>query len=107
LVGFESHIGELESLGLGVVAASVDALEDARPVQDELSFPVAYGVTRDMADQLGSWWDISRQFIQPSEFLIDRAGKIILSSYSAGPLARLLADDVVDYMRRMIKYKVL
>jgi peroxiredoxin len=106
LVGFESHKSELDALGLGVVAASVDSLDDARKVQDEVSFPVAYGVTRDIADQLGSWWEDNRGFIQPSEFIIDRDGKIILSSYSAGPLARLLADDVVDLMQRMIKYKV-
>ena len=68
---------------------------------------MAYGVTREVADRLGSWWEPERNFIQPSEFIVDRDGKIITSSYSAGPLARLLADDVVDFMQRMIKYKVL
>ena len=72
-----------------------------------MSFPVAYGVTREIANLMGSWWEPERNFIQPSEFMIDRDGKIIISSYSAGPLARLLADDVSDFMRRMIKYKVL
>jgi peroxiredoxin len=92
---------------VGVVAASVDSLDDARRVANDVSFPVAYGVTHEIADRLGSWWETERKFIQPSEFIIDRDGKIIVSSYSAGPLARLLADDTLDFMRRMIKYKVL
>lgn len=107
MVGFEARKSELDALDIGIVAASVDSLDDARRVASEVSFPVAYGVTREIADRLGSWWETERKFIQPSEFIIDRDGKIIISSYSAGPLARLLAADAVDFIRRMIKYKVL
>jgi peroxiredoxin len=107
LVGFEARKSALDELGVGVIAASVDELDNGLKVANDVSFPVAYGITREIGDKLGSWWETGRDFIQPSEFIIDRDGKVILSSYSAGPLARLLADDVLDFMGRMIKYKVL
>jgi len=63
------------------------------------SFPVGYGVTREIADKLGSWWEERRQFIQPSEFVIGADNKIIVSSYNDGPLGRIDAADVVKLIR--------
>jgi hypothetical protein len=48
---------------------------------------------------LGSWWEERRQFIQPSEFVIGADNKIIVSSYSDGPLGRIDAADVVKLIR--------
>ena len=62
---------------------------------DEVSFPVAHGVTREMADALGSWWEDRRGIIQPSEFIVGEDGKIVTSSYSSGPIGRIDAADVV------------
>ena len=95
MAGFEAKKDELSALDVTVVAASVDALDKAKEVAGELSFGVAHGVTRENADTLGSWWDDNRHFIQPSEFLVNAQGKVVASSYSAGPLARMQADDVV------------
>ena len=97
MAGFEEKRSELAALGVSVWAASVDAEEKAAEVVDSgISFPIGYGVTRADAERLGSWWDARRDFIQPSEFLINRDGRILHSSYSAGPLARLEAADVVS-----------
>ena len=82
-------------LNTTVVAGSVDQGEKAAEVAEEVSFPVAEGVTREIADTLGSWWEDRREIIQPSEFIIDSAGKIIICSYSDGPLGRFDANDVV------------
>ena len=95
MVGFEEKSAELKALGVSVVAASVDPIDKAKLVADEVSFPVGYGVTRDIANMLGSWWEDRRQIIQPSEFIVGADGKVRASSYSDGPVARLLADDVV------------
>ncbi len=95
MVGFEQNKAELERLGIKVVAASVDPIDKAQEVANEVSFPVGYGVTRDIADKLGSWWEERRQIIQPSEFLLNSDNKVVASSYSDGPVARMLADDVV------------
>ncbi len=95
MVGFANEIEALESIGAKVLAASVDPIDKAKEVADEVSFPVAHGVTREMADALGSWWEDRRGIIQPSEFIIGEDGKISTSSYSSGPIGRFDAADVV------------
>jgi len=95
LVGFEKLKAELDALGARVFAASVDPIDKAGEVATEVSFPVGYGVTREVADKLGSWWEERRSIIQPSEFVIDAGGKILASSYSDGPIGRIDAADVI------------
>ena len=95
MVGFEEQKAELEKLGISVVAASIDPADKAQEVADEVSFPVGMEVSRDIADALGSWWEDRRQIIQPSEFILGPDNKVIASSYSDGPLARMQADDIV------------
>ncbi len=95
MAGFEKLKPELDALGVKIVAASVDPLDKAREVAAELSFPVAYGVTRAMADQLGAWWEDRRAIIQPSEFVVAADGKLRSSTYSSGPIGRVEAGDVV------------
>ena len=82
-------------MGVRIVAASVDPPDKAEEVANEVGFPVGFGVTRDVADKLGSWWEDRRSIVQPSEFLLDADGKVVVSSYSDGPLGRLEAADVV------------
>ncbi len=82
-------------MGVRIVAASVDPPDKAEEVANEVGFPVGFGVTRDVADKLGSWWEDRRSIIQPSEFLLDADDKVVVSSYSDGPLGRLEAADVV------------
>ena len=72
-----------------IVASSVDPLDKAQEVADEVNFPIGYGLTKDTADLLGSYWEERRQIIQPSEVVIDaESNKIIAASYSDGPLGR-------------------
>lgn len=101
MVGFEKLKGELDGLGAKVFAASVDPIEKAREVAAEVSFAVGYGVTRGMADQLGSWWEDRRSIIQPAEFVLGADGKVLASSYSDGPIGRIDAADVI----KMINFR--
>jgi alkyl hydroperoxide reductase subunit AhpC len=64
-----------------------------------VSFPIGYGVTRAMADQLGAWWEDRRGIIQPSEFVLDADGKVRSSTYSSGPIGRIDAADVVKLIQ--------
>lgn len=77
------------------MAASVDPLDKAQEVAADLSFPIGYGVTRDVANTLGSFWEDRRNIIQPSEFVVGADGNIMASSYSDGPLGRMDAADIV------------
>lgn len=78
-----------------MVAASVDPIDKAKEVAADLSFPIGYGVTHEIADQLGSWWEDRRQIIQPSEFVLDADNNVLISSYADGPLGRMEGEDVV------------
>ncbi len=98
MVGFAEKSNELAELGVSVVAASVDPLDKAKDVADEVNFPIGYGVTRDIADKLGSWWEERRQIIQPSEFIVGADGKVRASSYADGPVGRMLAEDVIRFV---------
>ncbi len=104
MAGFEAKKAELEELGISVYAGSVDTGEKAQEVANDVSFPVAQGVTRETADQVGAWWEDRRNIVQPSEFVMKQDGTIIQSSYSDGPLARTTADDVcrlVGFLKSM------
>jgi len=95
LVGFEGEIGEFNERNIKVFAASVDPAEKAQEVADEVSFPIGFGAGETHRDLMGSWWEDRRGLIQPSEFILDSDGKVIMSSYSSGPLSRLEAKDVI------------
>jgi peroxiredoxin len=95
LAGFEKAKQDLEAVGAKVVVASVDPLDKAKEVADEMSYPVAYGVTRETAERIGAWWEERRGMVQPAEFIVGANGKIVASSYSSGPLGRIDAADVV------------
>jgi len=71
-----------------VVAASVDNVEKAAEVGASLPFPVAHGVTREQGELMGSWWDEKRDFIQPSEFILNHKGRVMHSTYSSSPVGR-------------------
>lgn len=99
MVGFSNLLPELSAVGAKVVAASVDSLDNAKIVADEVGFPIGYGVTREMADRLGAWWQSQRNIIQPSEFVLDQDGKVAASSYSDGPIGRMDAADVLKLIK--------
>ena len=87
MAGFEKLKADLDAVGARVFAASVDPVDKA-----------GYGVTREIADKLGSWWEERRSIVQPSEFIIDASGKVLTASYSDGPLGRIDAADVIKFI---------
>ena len=78
----------------------MDSQEKTQEVAEPLSFPVAYGVTREIGNALGSWWDERRDFIQPSEFVLNRQGKVMFSTYSNSPVGRMDPAETLS----LIKY---
>lgn len=95
MVGYAELKDEFDKLGVKIIAASVDPIDKAQEVADEVNFPVGYGVSRDIANALGSWWEDRRQIIQPSEFIVGADGNVVACSYSDGPLGRIDAGDVI------------
>ena len=99
MAGFEKLRGEFETEGVSLYAGVAQPVEQAREVQEGLSFPVAYDVTREHADSLGAWWDGKRDFIQPSEFIINRKGVVLSATYSSGPIGRVEPQDALSLVK--------
>ena len=78
----------------------MDSLEKTQEVAEPLNFPVAYGVTREIGIALGSWWEERRDFIQPSEFVLNSQGKVMFSTYSNSPVGRMDPAETLT----LIKY---
>ena len=105
MVGFENEKKRLDDLGVKVIAVSVDPEDKAKEVADEVSFPVAFGATRADGDAVGAWWGEPQNIIQPAEFVIGDDGKVVISSYSSGPIGRMDADEVVKLVNFYEKRK--
>jgi len=74
-------------------------MENTQALAAPLGFPVAHSVTRVDADRLGAWWDDSRNFIQPSEFILSRRGKVMMSTYSNSPIGRMEPEETLTLLR--------
>ncbi len=99
MAGYEALKSEFDEMNTAVLAASVDPVDKAAEVQQELSFPIAYEVTREQADLIGAWWEDRRAIIQPSEFILDGNGKVLSATYSTGPVGRMPAADALRFIR--------
>ena len=113
LEGYQKYIDILKKVGVSVVAASVDNFSSANEVAKgecypgskiAKSYPIGYGVTKELVTVIGSYWKEKESvqdkcYIQPSEFLIESdTGEIIALSYSDGGLGRIDARDVVGFV---------
>ncbi|MDG2421129.1 MAG: hypothetical protein P8N40_05475 [Gammaproteobacteria bacterium] len=78
----------------------VDSEEKTAEVAGDLGFPVAFGMTKAQGESMGSWWDEKRECIQPSEFLLSKSGKVLISVYSNGPVGRMDPEETLT----LIKY---
>ncbi len=87
--------------GLSIIGASVEPKEIVQEMATKsgVSYPMAYGVTREQADVLGSWWSDDRGgYIQPTELLLGRGGTILGSMYASGPVGRVSPDEAVHFI---------
>ena len=103
LVGFEKQRDAMADLGISIIAGSVDSEDKSVEVATDLNFPVAWGMTREMGDEIGAWWDEDRNFVQPSEFLITNTGKVLASTYSSSPVGRMDPEDALAVAKFIIK----
>ena len=90
---------EFKEQGASIFAASVDSLEKAQEVSESLSFPVAWGVDRELGDKLGSFWDQRGDFIQPTELIINHKGRVVSSTYSSSPVGRADPAEVLTLLK--------
>ena len=99
MAGYEEQREALADLGVQIITASIDTGEEAQKIADTINFPHAGGVTREMADQIGAWWEDRRSIIQPSEFILDADGTVRTSTYSSGPIGRISAEAALSMIK--------
>lgn len=98
MAGYQDKLDELKAMDASVFAASVDPLDKAEEVAADLDYPLGYGVTRSDADAMGAWWEERRGIVQPSEFVLNADGKVMVSTYCSGPVGRMHAEDAVRFV---------
>lgn len=104
--GFNEQYQQLQELDASVVAASTDTLEKASEIANNVAFPVGWGVSRELADGLGSWWEDRRGLIQPSAFVLKADSQVLSATYSTGPVGRLEAVDAVNFLKFQEKQRL-
>lgn len=103
LASYQANLSELGSLGVTVIAASVDPLEPVKEMVDALglTYPVAYGVTDEDVAEFDPWFGDNQHghYIQPMELLVVRGGTVFGSMYASGPVGRMAVDEVLNAVR--------
>ena len=102
LAAFARAKEKLDELGLKVVALSVDNGADAAALVEKhrLNFPVGYGVNADkIAASTGAYVNDSPRCLQSTGFVLNPDGKVITAVYSSGAIGRLVAEDVIGFVR--------
>jgi len=105
LRAFQRASGRLAEIGAKVVALSVDDEASTRDLiaRHRLTFPVGYGAdARGVARAIGAFLGPDADFIQSTGFVLDPAGRVVVSVYSSGAIGRLVPDDIiglVGYLR--------
>ncbi len=89
MAGYEERREAFLAEGVSIIAGTVDTEEQTAEVAANLNFPVAWGMTRDDGDAIGAWWEPRRDHIQPSEFVLTKSGKVMMSTYSNSPIGRM------------------
>ena len=74
----------------------MDSETDARELIDTLglTYPLGYGLDyMDFASKTGAFYEVRREIIQATGFILRRDGIVAHALYASGPVGRLSADD--------------
>jgi peroxiredoxin len=102
LRAFERAGQTLADNHIRVAALSVDDKETSAALVEKhkLTFPVGYGAdAAAVAALTGAFVNPGPVYLQSTGFVLDPAGKIVVSVYSSGAIGRLVPDDVVGLVR--------
>jgi peroxiredoxin len=102
LRAFQRADDRLAEAGAKVVSLSVDDETTTRELiaRHGLSFPVAHSAdARVIASSTGAFIHEDPLFLQSTGFVLDPAGRVVVSVYSSGAIGRLVPDDVLGLIR--------
>jgi len=93
---------KLDELAIKVIAMSVDDKIDAATLVEKhrLNFAVGYRADADrIAAVTGAYVNESPRYLQSTGFVLDPMGRVITAVYSSGAIGRLVAEDVIGFVR--------
>jgi peroxiredoxin len=102
LGAFQRASATLADAGARVASLSVDdeATTAELIARYGLTFPVGFGAdARAIAGLTGAFVNPDPVYLQSTGFVLDPAGKVIVSVYSSGAIGRLVPDDVAGLVR--------
>ena len=87
-----------------MVAGSSDQENRAVETGKSLSFPVAYGVTKDDAIRIGAYVGLreGKDIIQPTEILLRPGGTVAAAMYSTSQIGRMDPDEVIRFLNARV-----
>jgi peroxiredoxin len=102
LRAFQRAAGSLAEIGARVVALSVD--DEATTAElisrHGLTFPVGHSAdARTVAAATGAFVNDEPAFLQSTGFVLNPAGRVVVSVYSSGAIGRLVPEDVIGLVR--------
>ncbi len=102
LRAFQRASDALADTGIRVVALSVDSETDTADLaaRHGLTFPLGFGAdAAAVSDLTGAFVNPEPVYLQSTGFVLDPAGKVVVSVYSSGAIGRLVPDDVIGLVR--------
>ena len=102
LASFSRAGDTLAGLGVKVVALSVDdeATSAALVAKHKLAFPVGHSAdATKVAAATGAYVNDDPPYLQSTGFLLAPDGTVLTAVYSSAAIGRLVADDVVGFIR--------
>jgi peroxiredoxin len=102
LAAFSRASETLAELNAKVVALSVDdeSTSAALVEKHKLKYPVAHSADVDkVSAATGAYVSNDRRYLQSTGFVLNPAGEVITAVYSSEAIGRLVADDVVGFLR--------
>lgn len=102
LRAFERARDRLEELDIRVVALSVDdeATTQGLIAKQHLTFPVGHSAdAQAIHDAVGAFVNEEPAYLESTGFVLDPAGRVLVSVYSSAAIGRLVPDDVIGLVR--------
>jgi peroxiredoxin len=102
LAAFSRARESLRSIGVTIVALSVDDEATSRGLVDklQLTFPLGFGAKADeIAAATGAYLSDDSTHLQSTGFVLDARGRVLTAVYSSGAIGRLVPDDVAGFVR--------
>ena len=102
LRAFQRSLDRLAELDVKVAALSVD---DEATTQDlitlhGLQFPIGHSADPSaVAQAIGAFVSNDPAYLQSTGFVLDPAGRVVVSVYSSGAIGRLVPEDVLGLIR--------